>query len=135
MAGTKPLAKLMDELGKARERSSAAYEAYKGYKAYEDDLRQKVADALHESGLKSAKGKSYSAIFTDRPTIIIAHEQSVKDWINNTPDVEADQYIGIIPTQFQTLAKTMLKETGEMIPGTELQIKESLSIKANKKGK
>jgi hypothetical protein len=100
----------------------------------EDSLRVDLEMGLKESGLMSAKNDQFTASISQTPTIVVTHEQSVIDWLKTTPDVESDLYIGIKKTEFNSFAKTLLKGTGEVIPGTELQTREALSIKANKKG-
>jgi hypothetical protein len=127
------LSELVTALGEARTASSNAYEAYKELKGGEDQLRYELELKLKETGLKSVKGADYNAVITETPRIVVKHEQSVIDWLRNTPDVEPDRYIGLKATEFQSLAKSMLKGTGEVIPGTEVEVRESLAIRANKK--
>lgn len=127
------LSELVAALGEARTASSNAYEGYKELKGNEDQLRYELELKLHEMGLKSAKGEDFTASVVEKPTVVVKHEQSVIDWLKNTPDIESDRYIGLKTTEFQSLAKSMLKGTGEVIPGTEVEVRESLAIRANKK--
>lgn len=127
------LSELVMALGEARAASSAAYDGYKELKTSEDNLRFELEQKLKETGLKSVKGATYNAVITETPKIVIRHEQSVIDWLQNTPDIETDQYIGLKATEFQALAKSMLKDTGELVPGTEVEMRESLAIRSNKK--
>jgi hypothetical protein len=127
------LSELIAALGKARTTASGLYNTYKEAKGYEDQLRYELELKLKETGLKSVKGADYSAVITETPRIVIKHEQSVIEWLKEAPNIETDQYIGLKATEFQTLAKTMLKGTGELVPGTEVEVRESLSIRANKK--
>jgi hypothetical protein len=129
------LSELVADLGLARKAASNAYEQYKELKSHEDQIRYELDGMLHSMGLKSAKGEDFTASLVEKPTIVIKHEQSVIEWLKATPDVEADRYIGIKATEFKTLAQSVLKGTGEVIPGTEVEVKESLAIRANKKGK
>jgi hypothetical protein len=129
---TPPLSRLLTELGTARLASSNAYERYKELKGIEDQLRYELEATLNGLGLKSAKGKDFIASIAEKPTIVVTHEQSVIEWLRETPEVESDRYIGLKATEFKSLAQAYLKGTGEVIPGTEVQIKESLSIRANK---
>jgi len=120
-------------LGEARAASTNAYQSYKELKTSEDNLRFELEQKLKETGLKSVKGATYNAVITETPRIVIRHEQSVIDWLQNTPNIETDQYIGLKTTEFQSLAKSMLKDTGELVPGTDVEMKESLAIRSNKK--
>lgn len=127
------LSELVAALGEARAASTGRYEAYKESKGIEDQLRYELELKLKETGLKSVKGADYNAVITETPRIVVKHEQSVIDWLRNTPDVEPDRYIGLKTTEFQSLAKSMLKGTGEVIPGTEVEVRESLAIRSNTK--
>lgn len=131
----KSLSELLAELGKARQDSNNAYERYKELKGIEDALRYELDVMLHEQGLKSAKGQDFTASLVETPRIVIKHEQSVIDWLREAPNIETDQYLGIKSAEFQSLAKSLLKNTGEVIPGTEVEVKESLAIKSNPKKK
>jgi hypothetical protein len=127
------LSSLVSALGESRKASSNAYEAYKELKGIEDQARYELEAMLREMGLKSAKGQDFTASIAEKPTIIIKNEADIIDWLQNTPDVESDRYIGLKQTEFKSLAQAMLKGTGEVVPGTEVEVRESLSIRANKK--
>lgn len=128
------LSDLVAALGDARAKASAAYDTYKTLKAIEDDIRESLYAELQSSGLRSAKGDDFTASIAQKPTVVIKDEQAAMDWLKEAPDVETDVYIGLKATEFQSLAKSVLKGTGEIIPGTEIQIRESLAIKSNTKG-
>jgi hypothetical protein len=127
------LSSLVSALGESRKASSNAYEAYKELKGIEDQARYELEAMLREMGLKSAKGQDFTASIAEKPTIIIKNEADIIDWLQNTPDVESNRYIGLKQTEFKSLAQAMLKGTGEVVPGTEVEVRESLSIRANKK--
>lgn len=131
---TKPksLSELVAALGQAREASQNAYEAYKEQKGIEEQLRYELELELHATGLKSAKGADFTASLIEKPTVIIKDDTAIVEWLRHTPDIEADLYIGLKTTEFKTLAQTILKGTGELIPGTDIEIRESLAIRANK---
>lgn len=126
------LSELVAALGEARVAASNLYQTYKEAKGIEDQLRYQLEEQLKVSGLKSVKGADFQAVITETPRVVIKHEQSVIDWLRNTPDVETDRYVGVKASEFQSLAKAMLKDTGEMIPGTEVEVRETLAIRANK---
>lgn len=128
-----PISELIEKLGKAKDAANAVYVDYKKLKTAEEDLKAQLFSQLSETGLKSAKGELYAVSIASKPTVVIQHEQSVIEWLQETPDVETDQYIGLKKREFESLAKAMLKNTGEMIPGTAIEVRESLSVKANKK--
>jgi hypothetical protein len=133
MTDSKSLSDKVAELGQAIALRQNAYESYKEFKRVEDEIRYEVEIALDNAGLKSAKAKDYTASMVPKPRIIVKNEHEVMDWIKAEPDIESDQYIGLKNSQFQVLAKSILKGTGEYIPGTEVVIKESLAIRSNKK--
>lgn len=133
MSQTKSLSDLVAALGNAREAASGAYMAYKEIKGIEDQLRYELELMLHEQGLKTVKGQDFTASISETPRILIKNEQAVIDWLKEAPNIETDRYIGLKATDFQTLAKSILKGTGEVIPGTEVEVRESLAIKSNKK--
>lgn len=123
---------LVSALGDLKKQSAELYKQYKEVKTIEDIARNDLVEALNTSGMKSVKTDKYMASMVSKPSISILHEQSVIDWLKETPNVEADQYIGLKKTEFKTLALAMLKGTGEVVPGTELVNTESLSIRSNK---
>lgn len=129
------LSELVAALGDARTHSSALYNTYKEAKTVEDQLRYELEEKLKETGLKSVKGANYNAVIMETPRIVIKHEQSVMDWLKESPDIESDRYIGIKSLEFQGLAKAMLKDNGEVIPGTEVEMRQSLAIRSNTKKK
>lgn len=128
------VSELLNELGKVKANANDCYSAYKELKNTEDLLKQQLMFQLKETGLKSAKGEAYTASITETPGVVIKDEAAVVEWLQNTPNVEADFYIGVKKPEFNTLAKQMLKETGELANGTEVEVRESLAIRANKKG-
>lgn len=125
------IAELLEELGTVKTAANAHYREYKRLKESEDAMKAELTAMLNEAGLKSAKGKKFTASMRLHTDVVINHEQSVIEWLKTTPDVEADAYIGLKVTPFKSFAKLVLKETGEVIPGTDLSITESLAIKAN----
>ena len=130
------LSELIDALGKAKIASNNAYEAYKELKGIEDEIRYELEATLNASGLRSVKGSTYTASIAQKPTIVIQQEQLIIEWLKGAPNIEYDHYIGLKATEFKKLAEVLLKDTGEVIPGTDVEIRESLSIRSNvKKGK
>lgn len=126
------LTETLTNLGVARKIAAETYKQYKAEKEVEDALRDQLMAALKEVGLKSAKNDKFIVSISKTPRVVITNEQAAMDWLKNTPDVESDFYIGIKKTEFSTLAKAMLKDTGELADGTEVQITETLSIRSNK---
>lgn len=129
------VAELLEELGEVKFIANEFYKGYKEFKYKEDELKIELMLKLKDSGLKSAKGQAFTASITETPTVVIKHEQDVLEWLRNTPNVEADFYIGVKKPEFNTLAKQMLKETGEVANGTEVEVRESLAIRKNKEAK
>lgn len=126
---------IMQELGKLRSETESAYESYKIKKMELDSIKTLLKEELEAIGLKSAKTDEYTASIVQKPSIIVTHEESVIDWLENNPDVEPDLYIGLKKSSFDPLAKAWFAKTGEVIPGTDTQVSEYISIKNNKKEK
>lgn len=126
------VAEILDKLGQTKQAGNELYVKYKQFKQEEDLLKSELLSKLRDDGLKSIKGQGYTASISETPTIVIKNEAEVMEWLRNTPDVEEDFYIGVKKPEFNTLAKQMLKETGEVAFGAELEVRESLTVKANK---
>lgn len=131
----KPLtvAELLEKLGETKQVANEFYKNYKQFKEQEDNLKAELMLKLSDAGLKSAKGEAFTASISETPTVVIKSETALLEWLKNAPDVEEDFYIGVKKTEFNTLAKQMLKETGELADGTELETRVSLAIRSNKK--
>ena len=94
-----------------------------------------MVGVLDDLGLKQAKNEDYIASISLVPKVVIKDELSAMEWIYKNLPEQQEQYIGIKRTEFGLMAKVMLKDIGELIPGTDVETTESLIIKANyKKG-
>lgn len=129
------VSELIESLGETKKFQAEAYKKYQEFKDIETELKLELTSKLHTLGLKSAKGEDFTASITEKPRIVIKNETAVMEWLKNTPDVEADFYIGVKGREFQALATQMLKESGELADGTELQMTESLAVRQNSKAK
>lgn len=123
---------LIDKLGELGKQSQYYYGEYKKTEEQKAAYKQELSAALAASGLKSAKTDTFMASIASKQAVQVVHEQSVIEWLREEPNIETDQYIGLKKTEFKSLAMTLLKETGEQIPGTELVTTESLSVRRNK---
>jgi hypothetical protein len=126
------IADLLSKLGDVKTEANGHYKRFKELKESEDSLKAELLIVLQETGLKSAKGEKYSVSMAQKTDFVINHEQSVIDWLKDSPEVESDAYIGLKLTPFKTLAKEILKTTGEVVPGTDLVTSEYLTVKENK---
>lgn len=127
------LNRLMSRLAQARKASQNAYEAYKTAREAEDSVRHELELKLRADGLKSAKNDDYIVSIVTRPVINIYDERAAIDWLENQPDIETDLYIGLRKAAFDGLVRTAIKSTGEIVPGTEIENNEYLTIKEVKK--
>jgi hypothetical protein len=124
---------LLNELGKIRSEANELYSSYKELKEQETKLRADLVGVLSDLGLKQAKNDDYIASISLVPKVVIKDELSVMEWIyKNLPD-QQEQYIGVKRTEFGLMAKAMLKDIGELVPGTDVESTESLIVKANYK--
>jgi hypothetical protein len=126
------VSELLEELGTVKGKANGYYKSYKELKDQEDALKAELQFKLKDLGTKTFKGDHYTASIAEKPTVIIKDEEALMGWLQNTPNVESDFYIGVKKTEFQTLAKQMLKESGELADGTEVEVRESLSIRSTK---
>lgn len=126
------LPELINKLGETKQVANEFYKNYKHFKEEEDGLKAELLSKLKDSGFKSIKGEAYLASISETPTVVIRDETKVMEWLKTTQGKEADFYIGVKKLEFSALAKSMLKETGELADGTEVETRESLSIRANK---
>jgi hypothetical protein len=129
------ISSLIEFIGKTKAQGAEAYKIYKEVKESEEQLKFVLMEKLKEVGLKSAKGEEYTASLSEKPRVVIKDESAVIEWLKNAPNVEEDFYIGVKRTEFQSLATSLLKETGELIDGTDVQVTESLSVRANTRAK
>lgn len=126
------ISKLLDKLGENKKLQAEKYQAYKELREAEETMKAELLAEMRAAGSLSFKGERYIATISERKDIAITHEHSVMEWLEETPNIETDAYIGLKLNEFKTLAKQVLKETGEIIPGTDLVVKESLSVKGVK---
>lgn len=120
---------LLDNLSELMEQTKVYYETYKQAKEREDKARQDLKEYMQSTGLLSAKTKTVTASIASKPTIEIKHEQSVLEWLRNSPDIEEGMYIGLKATPFKSMALAKMKATGETIDGTEVVMQEVLNIR------
>lgn len=116
-----------------RVRAVSLYIRYKEAEQEVDEARAELESLMRSKGLKTARTEKFVSVINQRPHIEITHEPSVIQWLQEEPNVEADVYIGLKKKAFDTLAKTVMKKTGEVIPGTNYETRESVSVKLAKK--
>lgn len=127
------VSELIELIGHTKSEASKLYKSYKELSDKETEFKSELQVKLTDMGLKSAKADKYSVSIAQRPSIQITNEQSAIDWLRGEPNLETDQFIGLKATEFKKLALYRLSEKGggEIIPGTELVMSESISIKEN----
>lgn len=126
---------LANQLNAAIAQNKLYYEVYKAGKDVENELRAQIQEELHYNELKQIKTDTTTISLSQKSSLQIMNESMVIDWLNSTPNVEADAYIGVKRANLETLAKEMLKQTGELIPGTDTQYTEVLSIRTKQDNK
>lgn len=124
---------LLEDLTEAIHNTRIANDKYKIAKAEEDQARQALKEYMQSSGLLSAKNHALTVSMVHKPVIEITHEQSVINWLRDSPDIEEDQYIGLKATPFKVMALAKMKTTGEQIDGTEVVTQEILSVRKREK--
>lgn len=127
---------LMEMIVQQQEISQMAYKTYQQFRDAEYAIRDQLEAQLRATGLKSAKASDgTTATIAERKGIGITHEPSVMGWLKEQPNIEGDLYLTVRKREFGEFAKRWLKETGEVIPGTEMQVAEHLSIRKASNGK
>ena len=124
---------LIELLGALKKEANNLYYQYKEKQAAITGIQNDLRSELDSLGLRSAKSLNFGVSIVTKPNIQVLHEPSVIEWLNNTPNIESDAYIGLKLTNFKPLALEILKQTGEIIPGTELSQSESLTIRSNER--
>ena len=125
---------LMNELVIARRNTQSAYEVYKACKETENEIRNDLLQELRDTGLKSVSDSETgnTAAILKREQIKVTSETKVMQWLKDNPSMEVEQYISLHKAAFEPVAKAWLKQTGEVIPGTEIVDNEYLAIKEKK---
>jgi phage host-nuclease inhibitor protein Gam len=121
---------LLNELSELTKQTKVYYESYQQAKMREDLKRDELKQYMLSTGILSAKTKDLTASIVSKPTIEIKHEQSVLEWLENEPNLEIDQFIGLKLTPFKKYALHKLKETGEQINGIDVIMQDSLAIRS-----
>lgn len=124
---------LLEQLAEARKARMEAGEYYGSVKEREEELKIKVEAALKETGLKSAKTSDgrFGATIAERPNIAIVDEKKAIKWLK-AEKLDLDYYTGIKTMPFKSLVESKLKETGEIVPGTEMTMTEYITFRENK---
>ncbi len=125
------IAELLEKVGEQKKTVDEAYKRYVKVKEKYEHMRTELQIALDNAGLKSAKGDEYLASIVSKSDVVITNEQDVIEWLRNEPDIEVDEYIGLKLTSLKGLVNYRLKEQGEIVPGTDRVIKDSIVIKRN----
>lgn len=95
----------------------------------ESDLRNLIQDELKLQGFKSGTSSDgkYRVAITARKSWKIYKPEDTLKWIQeNAPDPEA--YLRVDKTMFNRLAGQVISETGEIPPGSELEVTESITF-------
>lgn len=122
------IVQLTELLGETAKATKELYAAYQEGRNEEMLLRKALSLKLKEMGLLSAKTPFYTAAISVRKQIAVVDEQTASEWIQEQ-QLETEQYFGLKLTPFKSMAMAYLKDTGEVIPGTEIVEQESIAIK------
>jgi hypothetical protein len=97
-----------------------------------DDLKSEIMFDMAAS--KSKRTESVNGIYAvraERTDIKVIDQEQVKQWLTDNEFV-IDEYVRLDLTRVSPLVKSALKETGELVPGTEVQTNEYISVKEDK---
>ena len=126
------ITELVERAGELSHNSRELYKQYKAVKEEEDAVRAELTAQLNTTGLLTAKTAYFTASIAKKQSVNVVDEKAAVKWIESE-GLEVDYYVGLKLTPFKTMAMSRLKDTGEIIPGTELAEAETLSIRENKK--
>lgn len=126
------ISKMIKQLGEVKSEQKLLRQKLDVLKQVEADLKADLQAQLDTLGLKSVKGERYQASMATKSDIVVTHEPSVVEWLKQHPEVEYDAYVHLDKSAFKTLAKQVMKTTGEVIPGSDTVHTQYLSIKENK---
>lgn len=121
-------------LGALRDLYSEAYDKYQELKAEYDMTRFLITQEMGQQGIKSLESGPFLTVRTVKPDLKLTDEAALLNWLQEQPNLETDMYIGLKWTNFKPVAKTLLKKDGEIPPGTELTMTESVTLKLKEKG-
>ena len=123
---------LISLVGQSTVQNRALYGQYKESKEQEDQARALLQSKLQEEGMLSAKTENYVVSIAKKTDVNVIDDKAAIAWMRERK-LDLNYYVGLKKTEFKTMARAMLKETGEVAGGTEVVEIESLSIRENKK--
>ena len=97
-----------------------------------DDIKSEIMFDMAAS--KSKRSESVNGIYAvraERTDIKVIDQEQVKQWLTDN-EFAIDEYVRLDLTRVSPLVKSALKETGELVPGTEVQTNEYVSVKEDK---
>lgn len=123
---------LISLVGQSAVQNRNLYKQYNKSKGQEAQARALLKTKLQEEGMLSAKTEQYAVSITKKPDVNVVDDKAAIAWMRERK-LDLNYYVGLKKTEFKTMARAMLKETGEVAGGTEVVEIESLSIRENKK--
>lgn len=123
---------LISLVGQSAVQNRTLYKQYTESKEQEYQARAILQEKLRESGMLSAKTENYMVSITKKSDVNVIDDKAAIAWMRDRK-LDLNYYVGLKKTEFKTMARAMLKETGEVAGGTEVVETESLSIRENKK--
>lgn len=123
---------LISLVGQSAVQNRNLYKQYNESKGQEAQARALLKTKLQEEGMLSAKTEQYAVSITKKPDVNVVDDKAAIAWMRERK-LDLNYYVGLKKTEFKTMARAMLKETGEVAGGTEVVEIESLSIRENKK--
>jgi len=123
---------LISLVGQSAVQNRNLYKQYNESKGQEAQARALLKTKLQEEGMLSAKTEQYAVSITKKPDVNVVDDKAAIAWMRERK-LDLNYYVGLKKTEFKTMARAMLKETGEVAGGTEVVEIESLSITENTK--
>lgn len=123
---------LAKELGDLREKVKVSEEYLAGLKADKQKCQNKLMEAMKSSDLKSIKTSDANYALTVKKDIKIFDEQAAMLQLQERGIYEEYVKPKLDTLKFKSYANSLLKETGEVIDGTEMTETSYISIKSLK---
>lgn len=101
-------------------------------KMKKDEIQQNLLFALESTGFMSIKTKNASYSMSTRMTPTITDNEALMADLSQRGLLDELMVSKMDTTRFQTTAKSMLKETGELFAGTEIKETNYISIRTIK---
>lgn len=123
---------LLEKLVEKREQIAQSTSYLQGLKAEKAEIELGILEAMKEQELKSARYENLTATIAKRSTLKVNDEKAVVKYLK---DSNLTDYLSERPNELFEVFRKQAEKEEKVIPGTEMQETEYLSIRAKKEDK